>query len=224
MILLIETSSDVCSVALADEEKIISIRESSNEKNHSALITVFIDEVLRESNVAIKNIAAVAVNAGPGSYTGLRIGLSTAKGLCYALNKPLIMIDSLLSLQFGIRRLVALNASEFLSCTIDNRRDEFFYSLFDLDGKQIVPTTLSSTTDEIFLNNISNKKILFVGSAILKLKNIFGDEYHYQEIKNSAAHLQQEAFKKFSTKDFSDIAYAEPFYMKEVYVGKEKNK
>jgi tRNA threonylcarbamoyladenosine biosynthesis protein TsaB len=218
LLLLIETSSDCCSIAVARDEKIISIKESKTEKNHASVITVFIDEAIKESGISFNELDAVAINGGPGSYTGLRIGLSAAKGLCYALNKPLIMIDALMGLRHGVNDL----AFDFLCCTIDNRRDEFFYSLFDMNGIQIIPTALSSIKDNSFLKIIDEKKILFVGSAALVVKNVFGAKYSYADAQPSAKNLVTEASKKFMSKNFSDLVYSEPFYMKEVYITKEK--
>ncbi len=116
MILCIETSTAVCSVALVNNGNVIALRESLDGQNHAEKITIFIDEVMKEANLSYKDLDAVATSMGPGSYTGLRIGVSTAKGLCYAMEKPLIAIDTLAAMAYGFKGQQSIANSQQPSC------------------------------------------------------------------------------------------------------------
>ena len=137
LILNIETSTNTCSVALAQNGELLSYKEEHNIQSHASLITVFIDEVLQNAKKKASELDAVAVSIGPGSYTGLRIGLSCAKGLCYALNIPLITIDSLESLAQGMIS-EKYDANALYLPLIDARRNEVYYAIFNAKGEALV--------------------------------------------------------------------------------------
>ena len=145
MILCLETATNLCSVALCDNERLVSLRESHDTKSHASLITVFIDEILKEQGLKVSNLKAIAVSRGPGSYTGLRIGVSVAKGIAYALSIPLIGIDTTLSMFMGFKgkgRLESENTGNLLFCPmLDARRMEVYNALFDAKGNFIYETS-----------------------------------------------------------------------------------
>jgi tRNA threonylcarbamoyladenosine biosynthesis protein TsaB len=221
-LLLIETSSDVCSVALSVNGKIVSIKESRGEKNHASLVTIYIGEILKQAGVLLNDIDAVAVNAGPGSYTGLRIGLSTAKGLCYALDKPLLLLDALSALYKGalqnLNKEGKKQGHKFICPVIDNRRDEIFYSVFNAEGEKLIPVTLSKTNNEEFLKLKTEKEIFFAGEAKEKLLNITDNKSDFIPVDCSANNLVSIAESKFMERDFANLAYSEPLYYKGVYI------
>ena len=146
LILNIETSTSVCSVALCEDGEIISQRENNEGKSHASLLTVFIDEILKEASVNIKKIDAIAVSKGPGSYTGLRIGVSVAKGLCYGVDLKLISINTLQSMAFGaILKFLELEENMLLCPMIDARRMEVYSALFNIKGEFVYAEEISVT-------------------------------------------------------------------------------
>jgi tRNA threonylcarbamoyladenosine biosynthesis protein TsaB len=218
-LLLIETSSNVCSVALSANNKVIACNEHTEGKNHATVITLYIEETIKQAGILLNDIDAVVVDAGPGSYTGLRIGLSTAKGLCFALDKPLILVDSLTALCTGVLEHRKLKNMKTLICpVIDNRRDEIFYALYNSSGKILHPISLSKTGDEDFLQILKRDDIIFTGSGIDKVMKADTSNHSYTPIALSAKYLLKTAEEKFLKKDFADLAYSEPFYYKEVYI------
>jgi tRNA threonylcarbamoyladenosine biosynthesis protein TsaB len=217
-LLLVETSSAICSIAVSRNKQIIGTYQSM-ENNHAEFITIGISHSLTRAQIVIKDIDAVVVSGGPGSYTGLRIGLSVAKGLCYALSKPLIMIDTLQSLYIGARQAAS---ADYYCTTIDNRRNELFYSLFDNYGKCIIPTKLSTIEDELWddINTgqglFENKKVVISGNAFSKLHQLYRNIINV-EVPFDARHMLPIALEKYEQQDFVDVAYCEPLYHKEVY-------
>src|ERR1700740_3644297 len=141
MILQIETATTVCSVAIAEEGKTLACIEVEQRNVHAEKITLFIDKVLKETGKTYMDIDAVAVSSGPGSYTGLRIGVSAAKGLCFALDKPLIAIETLAAMADGYRQKNQLQEGVLLSPMIDARRMEVFTAVFDAGGRKVTPTS-----------------------------------------------------------------------------------
>ncbi len=221
--LLIETASSVCSVAAANENGIIAVRENEDGQQHATLITVFVDEVLKESSFSFDAINAVVVSAGPGSYTGLRIGISAAKGICFGADLPLIAIDSLQALANGFaeeKKYTGIICSAF-----DARRDEIYYGIWNENSETIVTSRAAILNDE-FLSVIHSidSPIAFVGNGALKATNFLSDKKHscHSDIKSSAGYLLAAAIKKFNAKDFVDVAYFEPYYIKPFYFAEKK--
>ena len=221
IILAIETSTKNCSVALFDSSRILAIKESDKQQYvHSEKLTLFIQEVIDMANISLNDLDAIAISKGPGSYTGLRIGTSTAKGLCYALDIPLISVSTLKSMAFGMSK----NHLAKIYCPmIDARRDEVFAALFDANNKELRPVQadiVDKNTYQIFLN----QKVLFFGDGALKCKEIILDEnaiFIDQNIYPTAKDLGEIAEIKYQNEDFEDTAYFEPFYLKDFVLGKK---
>jgi tRNA threonylcarbamoyladenosine biosynthesis protein TsaB len=223
-ILCIETSTTVCSVCVTADDKILSHKEINNGFSHAENLHVFIEDILKEANLSIKQINAVAVSKGPGSYTGLRIGVSAAKGLCYALQIPLISIDTLQSMAYAVSHSKNENA---LYCPmLDARRMEVYCAIYDKNLETILPVNalvLDEKSIEVF--NL-NKPIYFFGDGMPKAKELFQNNKNadfIEDIFPSAESMATLAFGKFSQKQFEDVAYFEPFYLKEFFTNAKIN-
>lgn len=224
LILLLETATSMCSVALSRDGQVVSFRERNEPNIHASQLTVFIEAVMKEARVKFKDLSAVAVSKGPGSYTGLRIGVSTAKGLCYALNIPLIAIETLKAMASGFRASAdELNEKNRLCPMIDARRMEVYMSVFTPDLETLEPVQARILDEQSF---DSYPAITLFGDGALKCEALFGNRsgIRIAEFENSARHLAPLAFAKFEDKDFEDVAYFEPFYLKDFVAGKPKDK
>lgn len=218
-ILNIETSTKNCSVSIAQNGKTIALKEVAEESfSHSEKLHVCIDNLLKENQITYKDLNAVALSGGPGSYTGLRIGTSTAKGLCFALDIPLIAVDTLLVLAKQV------NEDSLIIPMIDARRMEVYTAIFDATHNPATPVQ-ALVIDENSFAEISEKAVL-IGDGAAKCKEvlnrenfIFLDEIRYP----SAREMSEISFDKFQKKEFEDIAYFEPFYLKEFYTGAKKS-
>lgn len=211
-ILNIETATKNCSVALAKDGKTIVCKELATENfSHAEKLHVFIEQILMESNVQFSELNAVAVSQGPGSYTGLRIGVSSAKGFSYALNIPLIAVDTLqlIAKQINIDKGIILPM-------IDARRMEVFSAMYDSNYNQI-RATQAEIIDESSYQEIS-ETIHLVGDGIVKFTNTLTDEkfvFHNEVVYPSAKEMSALSFEKFQNSNFVDVAYFEPFYLKD---------
>jgi len=238
-ILQIETATTVCSVALAKDGETIAVKQVDQRNIHAEVITVFIDELLAGTGSHYKNIDAIAVSCGPGSYTGLRIGISTAKGLCFALEKPLIAIETLESMAHGVidnpvqlptfnSQLTTHNSqlSTLLLCPmIDARRMEVYTAVYSTNGENIIPTAAEIIDENSFSGLLKENQILFFGDGAEKCREVLGNNPNAHFLPgfiNSATHLTKKAAEKFLNKDFEDVAYFEPFYLKDFIAGKKK--
>lgn len=217
IILNIETATKNCSVAIAKEGKTIAFREIAEQNfSHAEKLHVFIAELLSENQLQFSDLNAVAVSQGPGSYTGLRIGVSSAKGFCYALNIPMIAIDTLqlLAKQIQIEDGIIIPM-------IDARRMEVFSAFYDKNHQQI-RTTQAEIIDETSYHEISDT-IHLVGDGIEKFKNTLTDNkfiFHSDVVFPSAKQMIQLSFDKFIKNDFVDVAYFEPYYLKDFVLTK----
>lgn len=220
LILQIETSTTSCSVALARDGKVLSSRTIDQRNIHAEVITVFIGEIMADNRLAFNQLYAIAVSSGPGSYTGLRIGVSTAKGLCFSLDKPLIAIETLKAMAAGyLSRFPKPEKAEFLLCPmIDARRMEVYTALFDLDLKQVQPTSAEIITAESFREKLDQHQIIFFGDGAAKCEAVLGDHpnaFFSTDFLNDAVDLTELAAAKFKSQAFEDVAYFEPFYLKD---------
>ena len=221
MILCIETATSVCSVALCDRKGVISAREDREGRSHAALLTVFINELLDEQKIKATELEAVAVSKGPGSFTGLRIGVSVAKGIAYRASIPLIGIDTLLSMFCGIIKgdlsEYNLDQSSLYCPMLDARRMEVFYSIFDHNGDTVKKVGAEIITGESFSDISENRSILFFGSGASKCEGVIGRKNNLfkNDFTVSAEYMQVPAYKSFNTGKFEDVAYFEPFYLKD---------
>ena len=234
MILCLETSTAVCSVALVENGKVIALRESLDGQNHAEKITIFIDEVMKEANVSYRDLDAVATSMGPGSYTGLRIGVSTAKGLCYAMEKPLIAIDTLAAMAYGFKdykttRLqdYKLESTDILCPMIDARRMEVYSAFFNEKLERISETNAIVIDENSFMEMKQNSHLYLFGDGADKLASLFENDENITVVEKfhcSAAYMAELADKAFKNNDFVDTAYFEPFYLKNFVPGMPKVK
>lgn len=226
VILNIETATKVCSVTLAVDGVVKSIRETHVANSHSELITIFSEEVIKEAGIAFHDLDAVAVSKGPGSYTGLRIGVSTAKGFCYALDKPLIAINTLKSMAAGMASLS--HEENLLLCPmIDARRMEVYAAVFDTSLNEIRVTEAVIVDEHSFGDLLKDHKVLFAGDGAPKCKDILSHQknaFFNNEFHPSTLYMTPLSEQKFRRKEFEDVAYFEPFYLKDFVAGIPKVK
>jgi len=221
MILCLETATPVCSVALCNRDGIISLRESLDKKSHATQLTVFIKELLDEAGVKPNELEAVAVSKGPGSFTGLRIGISAAKGLAYGGSVPLIGIDTTVSMfngMIGIAEKKYDTDSSSLFCPmIDARRMEVYYSLFDYEGNVIKGISAEVINNDSFTTIPASVKIVFFGDGAEKCRDVTGHQnsVYVGDFMISAAFMHKPVYKAFDSEHFEDVAYFEPFYLKD---------
>jgi tRNA threonylcarbamoyladenosine biosynthesis protein TsaB len=217
-LLHIESTSTVCSVAISENETLIAIKEINNGFSHAENLHLFIQDVLQQSRLTINQLAAISVSSGPGSYTGLRIGFASAKGLAYALNLPLIKVDTLKSLSKSV--LDSVKKEAYYCPLIDARRMEVYYALHTNDLTEYhKPNNLVITAESINVFDL-DKAIYFFGDGLEKSKpllNTLNEFYFIENVMPSAMHLIPLAYKKFIENDFEDLAYAEPFYLKDFF-------
>lgn len=224
MILQIETATTVCSVALASEGQLIACIEADQRNIHAEKITVFIDELLTSTNTNYHDLDAIAVSSGPGSYTGLRIGVSVAKGLSFALDKPLISVETLEAMADGYIAQFNPDEDTLLCPMIDARRMEVFTAIFDAAGNRIQPTSAEIIDEHSFSDLRSNHKIIFFGDGAEKCSSVLSDKKGVEIVigfVNSAKYLTAKAEQKFRNKQFEDVAYFEPYYLKDFIAGKK---
>lgn len=226
LILQIETATTSCSVALAADGKVLDFKQVNERNKHAEVITLFIDELIKGNGFTYADIDAVAVSSGPGSYTGLRIGVSTAKGLCFALDKPLIAVETLEAMAGGIIGDVNTNpGSDMLLCPmIDARRMEVYCAVFDAAGKKIRATAADIIDENSFGELLKENKVLFFGDGADKCEAVLGSNPNalfIRNFENSAVHLTKKAAEKFEGKAFEDVAYFEPYYLKDFIAGKK---
>ncbi len=227
LIICIETSTIACSVALSKNGELISFKEDFSGNSHSLMLLPFIDEILKNAKLNINEIDAFAVSKGPGSYTGLRIGVSTVKGLCYATEKPMIAIDTLQSMALGISEIVKNGEkNDDLFCPlIDARRMEVYSAIYNIDNKQIREPVAEIINDGSFSDFLANKRVFFAGDALNKCKIYLEKNKNSFFIDNflpSAKYMCSIAEKNYINNTFVDTAYFEPFYLKD-FVAKKSN-
>lgn len=221
-ILSIETSTAVCSVALSENSIITALKETDAGFSHAEKLTLFISDILNESGKTLHDLDAIAVSGGPGSYTGLRIGVSVAKGLCYALDKPLINIPTLDAMASGAIANI-FESDNCLYCPmIDARRMEVYTALFTHELQCLNPVEAVIVDENFLAEEGRNKKIFLFGDGSGKCREILSNrsEFIFQEEKFiSAKHLSGPAYKKYEEKSFENLALFEPFYLKEFRPG-----
>lgn len=226
LILHIETATDTCSVAISQDSELLHKIERSERNIHASALTVFIEELLVFVQKDFKDLNAIAVSMGPGSYTGLRIGVSTAKGLCYALDIPLIAVNTLHAMASGfINRYFSVNAQTVFCPMIDARRMEVYAAIFNHEIKPLEDTAAVIVDENSFINYLNNYKVYFFGDGASKCEDILGQHLNARiidDFKNSASDLVFIAHEKFNNQEFEDVAYFEPFYLKDFVAGKKK--
>lgn len=221
LILNIDTAVDVASICLAKDEAVLSIAKNESQKDHASWLHIAIKEIFEKNSLELKSVDAIAVTSGPGSYTGLRIGMATAKGICYALNKPLIGLNTLLVMANAAKNVHKDSFGEnadLLCPMIDARRMEVFTAIYTKE-LQIVKEPAAMTLSETSFNEyLSDNSICFFGNGSNKFRAIINhDKAIFNDLKADASSMISLAEKKFTGKEFIDLAYAEPLYLKEFY-------
>ena len=220
LILLIETATKSCSVALAQNDKIIACVEEVNENySHAEKLNTFIAALFQDQNISLQDVDAIAVSKGPGSYTGLRIGVSTAKGLCYSLDKPLISVSTLRAMAYGI----AQKESADLYCPmIDARRMEVYNAFYDDKNNEIKAVNADIINADSYQKELESE-VLFFGDGAEKCKQIIkhSNAKFIDGVYPSSKGMLALVMQKFDKKEFEDIAYFEPFYLKDFVAGKK---
>ena len=224
LILHIETATDICSVALSQGERQLSLLESGQERSHASLLNRFIRESVNKAGLALKELDAVAVSKGPGSYTGLRIGVSTAKGLAYALEIPLLASGTLENMAHGIlshssvKELQAAVGDQLLLCPmLDARRMEVYAGFFTMDGGTHRKVSADIITGESYLDILSSFQVCFFGNGADKCRQVLTHSHaHFiDDVFPSASSMIIPALRKFREKQYEDVAYFEPYYLKD---------
>ena len=244
-IILIETSTALCSVALAEDGAVTAYRESSAAKAHASLTAVFVQEILAERGLSLNDCDAVCVSMGPGSYTGLRVGVSTAKGLCFGSGKPLLAVGTLDTLvaqasapaeaeanvepQSGLYPRAAASAGtdveyRYIVPMIDARRMEVYAAVFE-NGKQITETAPAIIDENSFAEYLEQGPCLFIGDGAGKCADVIKHpNAHFCQCHPKASSMLSPAIDAFRNSDFKDVAYFEPFYLKEFVATVSKKK
>jgi tRNA threonylcarbamoyladenosine biosynthesis protein TsaB len=228
-ILSIETAVNVCSVCVSDENGIISIIEEKGVNNHSSQLAVFIDRLMKETATSYSSLAAVAVSGGPGSYTGLRIGVSTAKGICYAADIPLIAVDSLHAMAWMMKKIYVSHTNDqiFFRPMIDARRMEVYTALYDKNLVEIESVSAEIINENFFANSNNSNIVVLGGNGVGKLTEMASSFQTFDIINenvHSAEGVAHIAHKKLLNADFANTAYYVPFYLKDFIPGKPKVK
>lgn len=218
-ILNLETTTKNCSVSIAKNGVCVAIKEISDEQFvHAEFINVFIENVLHESKITFQDLNAIAVSQGPGSYTGLRIGVSTAKGLCFALEIPLIALDTM---QVLAQQITQPEGS--IITLLDARRMEVYYAVYNQQHQKLVSTQAMVVEPHSFDAFLTDKPVLMVGDCVSKLKSVVNREgvIFKENSYPSAQEMSTLSFEKFTQNQFENLAYFEPFYLKDFIVTKK---
>lgn len=221
LILSLETATTNCSVALSNDGKIVAVRSINDGFSHSEKINIFIVEVLGQANKTINQLEAVAVSIGPGSYTGLRIGVSTAKGLCYGLGIPLIAVNTLDAMAEGI----AATPDELIIPMIDARRMEAYCAVYTSDKKNMAAAEAVIIDEQFYLRFRENNNLVLAGDGADKCIPLFQNENSIRILSSfvpKAEYVSIVANRKFHRQEFENVSLIEPFYLKEYLAGKKK--
>ena len=216
-ILSIDTATEIASIVLGNEHQILSFRENREQKTHASFVQPAINEILKETGMTLNDIDAVSVSNGPGSYTGLRVGLSSAKGIAYALNKPLILLNTLeIMAQSAI---LELKDEGLLYCPmIDARRMEVFTAIYNISLNNLFVPSAVILSEDSFKDILESNKVVFFGSGAEKSKSVINNtNASFFNIEKNTEAINLLAHKHFILKDLADLAYAEPFYLKSFY-------
>ena len=227
-LILIETSTALCSAALAEDGVITSYRESSAPKAHASLTAVFIQEMLEEKGLTIADCDAVCVSKGPGSYTGLRVGVSTAKGLCFGSGKPLIAISTL---DILVAQAQIPDNLKYIVPMVDARRMEVYAAVYEIAGqagndvRQITETAPAIIDENSYSDILEKGKVLFIGDGAGKCADVIKHpNASFLQCWPKASAMLEPAMKAYKEKRFEDVAYFEPFYLKEFVATVSKKK
>lgn len=217
LILHIETATEVCSVALSRGDRLLQVIDYDQNFSHAEKLMQLIDEVLEGNQLKTSDLDAVAVSIGPGSYTGLRIGASTVKGLAYAMEIPVIAISTLLNIALGAKKSVVTSGQYKIAPMIDARRMEVYTVLYDRDGVRLNEIHSEILDENSFREFLEKEPILFCGNGSVKFKPLMEGSANalFSDATLSAQNMIQPALEKYRKQEFEDTAYFEPFYLKD---------
>jgi len=214
LILNIDTAVDVASLCLAKDEEVLSIARNESQKDHASWLHIAIKEIFEKNNLELISVDAIAVTGGPGSYTGLRIGMATAKGICFALNKPLISLNTLLVMANAAK----MEKADLICPMIDARRMEVYTALYTKELEIVKEPAAITLNEKSFDEYLLNNSICFLGNGSNKFQPIRkSSQAFFSDIKTDASSMISLSEKNFTEKKFVDLAYAEPIYLKEFY-------
>lgn len=225
-IILIETSTPLCSTALVEDGKVVCERLSDEPRAHASKTALFVSEMLSEKGLKVSDCDAVAVSKGPGSYTGLRVGVSTAKGLCFGAGIPMISVGTLDTLVWqALDGNMLPEGCRYIIPMIDARRMEVYTGIFTPDGKQISPTVAQIIDADSFKDQLAEGPVLFIGDGADKCKDtLTSPNARFIQCCPKAASMMHPAIDVLEAKRFEDVAYFEPFYLKEFITTVSKKK
>lgn len=225
-IILIETSTSLCSTALVEDGKVVRERISDEPRAHASKTALFVSEMLSEKGLKVSDCDAVAVSKGPGSYTGLRVGVSTAKGLCFGAGIPMISVGTLDTLVWqALDGNMLPEGCRYIIPMIDARRMEVYTGIFTPDGKQISPTVAQIIDADSFKDQLAEGPVLFIGDGADKCKDtLTSPNARFIQCCPKAASMMLPAIDALEAKRFEDVAYFEPFYLKEFITTVSKKK
>ncbi|SHF53130.1 tRNA threonylcarbamoyladenosine biosynthesis protein TsaB [Arenibacter palladensis] len=221
MILNLETATTNCSVSIARNGEIISLREDNSPNySHSEQLHIFIEEALKGASLTFKDISAVAVSKGPGSYTGLRIGVSAAKGLCFSLDLPLISVSTLESLAMQGHE----KNYDFIIPVLDARRMEVYSAIFDAQGNRFRETKAEIINKDSFQEYAQKGSVLLIGDGAEKCQELLDHpNFSFLTALPTAKEMGELSYKKFKANDFENVAYFEPYYLKDFMLPTKKS-
>ncbi len=219
-ILCIDTATDICTVTVFEDEQSLIFRDSGEERSHAVQLGVFINEILEEICLSVADLDAIAISKGPGSYTGLRIGVSMAKGLCYAQGIPLISVSTLHAMCYGVSQsfIDEHKLKNFYFCPmLDARRMEVYTALYDPDYLPVYEISAKILDENSFNDTLDQKPVIFFGNGAGKFREVTSHKnaLFYDDFRHTSRNMRDIAFSKFENKDFEDVAYFEPFYLKD---------
>jgi tRNA threonylcarbamoyladenosine biosynthesis protein TsaB len=228
LLLSLETSSPICAVALhhLTDGRLLGQAELRLEKSHSTHLTVLVEQLLANTGHALADLGAVAVSDGPGSYTGLRIGAAAAKGLCFALDVPLLAVGTLPALAHQVAGRVPRAAAYLLAPMLDARRQEVYTALYEADGTEVLAPTNLVLDAASLAEHLAVRPVLCFGSGAAKFQALVADQPNalfLAEVQPSAVAIGELAHAAYQRQEFQDVAYYEPFYLKEVYTTTPKS-
>lgn len=233
LILHIETATDICSVAISEGDQQLASAESGPERSHATLLNSFIRKCLQKSKKELQEIEAIAVSKGPGSYTGLRIGVSTAKGIAYGLQKPLLSTGTLQGMAAGasshsdIQKLIQKHGSDLILCPmLDARRMEVYTGFFTQELEVIREVAADIVDEASFAEILEKNQVCFFGNGADKCEEVMKhpNTHFIKGFNPSASHMIKPVLKRFKEQQFEDVAYFEPFYLKDFVATTPKKK
>jgi len=228
LLLNIDTATEHASVCLSKDDMVLGLIESSEQKNHASFVQPAIQQLMADSGHTLVQLDAVAVTAGPGSYTGLRVGLASAKGICYVLQKPLILVNTLEVMAQSIISYYqstahSIDPSAYLCPLIDARRMEVFTALYDTSLKEIDAPKALIVDENAFASILKSHSVIFSGTGHQKLKTLISAPgASFLNIRHNASHLAIRAVSAYQSGSFADLAYSEPLYVKEFFDTRKK--